>query len=195
MNLRLMMNASQFYALSRQLQNAYAAQMRPLCEETGMAQTAIDILLFLHNNPGCDTARDICTYRQLKPALVSLYVENLVQSGHLRRESVPEDRRKCRLLLTAQALPVVEKGLALQAAFTAQMFAGLSKEDLASGQRCLAAVTQNIQTINRFWARNRSANCSCGWPCRRSSPNSSTCSITSWTASTSATLPKSGALR
>ena len=52
MNLRLMMNASQFYALSRQLQNAYAAQMRPLCEETGMAQTAIDILLFLHNNPG-----------------------------------------------------------------------------------------------------------------------------------------------
>lgn len=87
-----MMNASQFYALSRQLQNAYAAQMRPLCEETGMAQTAIDILLFLHNNPGCDTARDICTYRQLKPALVSLYVENLVQSGHLRRESVPEDR-------------------------------------------------------------------------------------------------------
>ena len=96
-----------------------------------------------------DTARDICTYRQLKPALVSLYVENLVQSGHLRRESVPEDRRKCRLLLTAQALPVVEKGLALQAAFTAQMFAGLSKEDLASGQRCLAAVTQNIQTINQ----------------------------------------------
>ena len=62
MDLRLMMNASQFYALSRQLQNAYAAQMRPLCEETGMAQTAIDILLFLHNNPGCDTARDICTW-------------------------------------------------------------------------------------------------------------------------------------
>ena len=52
----MMMNASQFYALSRQLQNAYAAQMRPLCEETGMAQTAIDILLFLHNNPGCATA-------------------------------------------------------------------------------------------------------------------------------------------
>ena len=149
MNLRLMMNASQFYALSRQLQNAYAAQKPPLSEETSMAQTAIEILLLQHNNPSCDTTREISTYRQLKPALVSLYVENLVQSGHLRRESVPEDRRKCRLLLTAQALPVVEKGLALQAAFTAQMFAGLSKEDLASGQRCLAAVTQNIQTINQ----------------------------------------------
>ena len=149
MNLRLMMNASQFYALSRQLQNAYAAQMRPLCEETGMAQTAIDILLFLHNNPGCDTARDICTYRQLKPALVSLYVENLVQSGHLRRESVPEDRRKSRLILTAQALPVVQKGLAVQTAFTARMLEGLSDEDLAAGQRCLSVINQNIARLNK----------------------------------------------
>ena len=148
-NLRPMMNASQFYALSRQLQNAYAAQMRPLCEETGMAQTAIDILLFLHNNPGCDTARDICTYRQLKPALVSLYVENLVQSGHLRRESVPEDRRKSRLILTAQALPVVQKGLAVQTAFTARMLEGLSDEDLAAGQRCLAVINQNIARLNK----------------------------------------------
>ncbi len=144
-----MMNASQFYALSRQLQNAYAAQMRPLCEETGMAQTAIDILLFLHNNPGCDTARDICTYRQLKPALVSLYVENLVQSGHLRRESVPEDRRKSRLILTAQALPVVQKGLAVQTAFTARMLEGLSDEDLAAGQRCLSVINQNIARLNK----------------------------------------------
>ena len=144
-----MMNASQFYALSRQLQNAYAAQMRPLCEETGMAQTAIDILLFLHNNPGCDTARDICTYRQLKPALVSLYVENLVQSGHLRRESVPEDRRKSRLILTAQALPVVQKGLAVQTAFTARMLEGLSDEDLAAGQHCLSVINQNIARLNK----------------------------------------------
>ena len=148
MNRSLMMNASQFYALSRQLQNAYAAQMRPLCEETGMAQTAIDILLFLHNNPGCDTARDICTCRQLKPALVSLYVENLVQSGHLRRESVPEDRRKCRLILTDQALPVIQKGLAVQSAFTARMLDGLSEEDLAAGQRCLAAINRNIAQLS-----------------------------------------------
>ena len=148
MDLRLMMNASQFYALSRQLQNAYAAQMRPLCEETGMAQTAIDILLFLHNNPGCDTARDICTYRQLKPALVSLYIENLVQLGFLAREGVPGDRRKCRMVLTEAAAPVVEKGLARQAAFTARMLEGLSPEELAVGQHCLSVITENIRNIN-----------------------------------------------
>ena len=142
------MNASQFYVMARQLQDAYAAQMRPLCEETGMAQTAIDILLFLHNNPGYDTARDICTYRQLKPALVSLYIENLVQSGFLLRESVPEDRRKCRLVMTENAAPVVETGCALQEAFTARMMAGLSPEELAAGQHCLSVITENIRKIN-----------------------------------------------
>ena len=80
-----MMTASQFYVMARRLEDAYAAQMRSLCKETGVAQTAMDILLFLHNNPGYDTARDICTYRQLKPALVSLYIENLVQLGFLAR--------------------------------------------------------------------------------------------------------------
>ena len=142
------MNASQFYVMARRLQDAYAAQMRPLCEETGMAQTAIDILLFLHNNPGYDTARDICTYRQLKPALVSLYIENLVQRGFLVREGVPGDRRKSRLVLTKDAAPVVEKALARQAAFSARMLEGLSPEQLAAGQHCLNVITENIRIIN-----------------------------------------------
>ena len=101
-----MMTASQFYVMARRLEDAYAAQMRSLCKETGVAQTAMDILLFLHNNPGYDTARDICTYRQLKPALVSLYIENLVQLGFLAREGVPGDRRKCRLVLTEAAAQI-----------------------------------------------------------------------------------------
>ena len=129
-----MMTASQFYVMARRLEDAYAAQMRSLCKETGVAQTAMDILLFLHNNPGYDTARDICTYRQLKPALVSLYIENLVQLGFLAREGVPEDRRKCRLVLTEAAAPVVLEGL--------------SPEELAAGQHCLSVITENIRNIN-----------------------------------------------
>lgn len=109
-----MMNASQFYALAQQLRDAYAYVLHPLCEKNGLAQTALDILLFLHNNPGRDTAKDICTYRHLKPALVSLYVENLVQSGYLVRETDAHDRRKCRLKLTAQAIPVAQDGVACQ---------------------------------------------------------------------------------
>ena len=126
----------------------YAARFEAASVQYGLNQLEIDILLFLHNNPGYDTARDICTCRQLKPALVSLYIENLVQLGFLAREGVPEDRRKCRLVLTEAAAPVVEKGLARQAAFTARMLEGLSPEELAAGQHCLSVITENIRNIN-----------------------------------------------
>ena len=41
-----MKTASQLYAALRRFQDAYAAALRPLCERTGMAQGAVDILLF-----------------------------------------------------------------------------------------------------------------------------------------------------
>ena len=130
------------------LHRLYNLTLRDFGRANGLSQTEMDVLLFLHNNPGYDTARDICTYRQLKPALVSLYIENLVQLGFLAREGVPEDRRKCRLVLTEAAAPVVEKGLARQAAFTARMLEGLSPEELAAGQHCLSVITENIRNIN-----------------------------------------------
>lgn len=61
----------------------------PLTVELSMAQPAVDILLFLANNPGMDTAKDICTYRHLKPAIVSFHVDNLVREGYLERREVP----------------------------------------------------------------------------------------------------------
>ena len=148
------MNASQFYALAQQLQDAYACIMRPLCEKNGLAQTAMDILLFLYNNPGRDTAKDICTYRHLKPALVSLYVENLVQGGYLVRETDARDRRKCRLKLTAQVMPVVKDGVVCQDQFTEELLRGLSSEELAAWQRGLSVFEANVARLNERGKKN-----------------------------------------
>ena len=38
---------------------AYSALCHSLCRELNLPQTAFDILLFLANNPECDTASDI----------------------------------------------------------------------------------------------------------------------------------------
>ena len=84
-----MLNASQVYTYTRRILDAYAAVMQPLSAELDMAQNAVDILLFLANNPGLDTARDICTYRKLKPGIVSFHVDNLVRGGYLLRTRDP----------------------------------------------------------------------------------------------------------
>lgn len=58
-----MTNAYQVYTAARQLLEGYTAAMQPLCRREGLAPNGVDILLFLANNPGLDTARDVCTYR------------------------------------------------------------------------------------------------------------------------------------
>ena len=73
-----MLTASQVYTYTRRILDAYAVVMQPLSAELDMAPNAVDILLFLANNPGLDTARDICTYRRLKPGIVSFHVDKLV---------------------------------------------------------------------------------------------------------------------
>ncbi len=142
-----MLNASQLSAYSRRFADAYAAAMRPLAQETGLPQGAVDILLFLATNPGLDTARDICACRGLKPGIVSLNVENLTAGGYITRQSVPGDRRKCRLVCTPKAEPIVSRGRALQEAFFARMTEGVPHGDLEACLRCFAAFDQNLTRI------------------------------------------------
>ena len=142
-----MLTASQVYTHSRLLLDAYAGIMRPLSAELNMAQTAVDILMFLANNPGYDTAKDICTMRHLKPGIVSFHVEKLVQEGYLERQNVPGDRRKCRLVCTEKAASIIEKGRALQAKFMRQMTKGLEKEQIDTLVTCLETFEKKLSGI------------------------------------------------
>ena len=142
-----MLNAAQVYTYTRRILDAYAAVMQPLSAELDMAQNAVDILLFLANNPGLDTARDICTYRKLKPGIVSFHVDNLVRGGYLLRTRDPGDRRRCRLVCADKAAPIIARGQALQEQFAAQMSAGLAPEALETFQHCLTAFAQNLDRM------------------------------------------------
>lgn len=144
-----MTNAYQVYTGARQLLEGYAAAMQPLCRREGLAPNGVDILLFLANNPGLDTARDICTYRGLQPGIVSFHVEKLVQEGYLLRQPAPEDRRKCRLVCTRRAEPVVQRGRQVQESFFRRMTAGLDPQDLAAFHRCLEGFQRNLSQMTQ----------------------------------------------
>ena len=143
-----MTNAYQVYTGARQLLEGYAAAMQPLCRREGLAPNGVDILLFLANNPGLDTARDICTYRHLKPAIVSFHVEKLAGEGYLERQPVPGDRRKCRLVCTEKAGPVIQRGRAVQETFSRQLTEGLTEEVLETCFRCFAVFGENMDRLS-----------------------------------------------
>ena len=142
-----LLTASAMFANAARFADAYHAALSPLCAETGLPPAAADILLFLANNPGCETAGAICRMRGLKPAIVSFHIDRLVSEGFLLRQSVPGDRRKTALVLTEKAESVVERGRGLQKAFADRLIDGLSEEDLAQFRRCVAAFDRNIERI------------------------------------------------
>ena len=104
---------------------AYNAVCKPLCQELGLSQTALDILLFLANNPDYKTARDIVEVRHIKANLVSMNVDKLVQEGYLTRRPVAGDRRKTALACTPRAQEVIRRGRQLQTAFFDSLFRGM----------------------------------------------------------------------
>ena len=126
-----LLTASAMFANAARFSDAYHAALSPLCAETGLPPAAADILLFLANNPGCETAGAICRMRGLKPAIVSFHI----------------DRRKTALVLTEKAAPVIEQGRRLQKSFADRLTEGLRAEDLAHFRRCVAAFERNIERI------------------------------------------------
>ena len=53
------------------LLDVYNQLCRPLCQQTGIPQTSLDILMFLKNNPQYKNAADIVKIRGIKANLVS----------------------------------------------------------------------------------------------------------------------------
>ncbi len=143
----MVVTASEVGAFLRRFSDAYAAWMQPLNQQHQLPPNGLDILLFLANNPGKDTARDICRCRQLKPGLVSIAVEKLVQAGYLQRQSVPGDRRKDRLVCTEAAAAIIEEGRRQQEAFGRKLNEGLTQEDTDCILHCLNVVDQNLKQL------------------------------------------------
>ena len=123
----------------------YESLCQPVCRNCNLPQTALDILLFLANNPEYDTARDICQVRGIKANLVSFHVEKLVQEEYLQREPVPGDRRQVKLLLTEKSQTVVEQGRAVQQNYREILTAHITPSDMEVFGRCMDTIRQNIE--------------------------------------------------
>lgn len=141
--------ATRLFSNANKLIEAYQTMLQPLCKETGLPPMAVDILMFFANNPDNSTAKDLCQCRGLKPGIVSVHIDRLVNEGLLRRQPVPGDRRKQQLVCTEAAAPLIEQGRAIQKEFAARILAGLSDEDIDAFRRTLGVLGSNIDQIRR----------------------------------------------
>ncbi len=141
--------ASRMFSSANKLMEAYHVVLQPLCREMGLPPMAVDILMFFANNPDYNTAKDICQRRGMKSGIVSVHIERLVTEGLLERRNSPGDRRKCHLVCTEAATPLIEKGHRIQKEFAGELLAGLSESDLATLHICFDVLCSNIDRIRK----------------------------------------------
>ena len=141
--------AAKIFGNANRFIEAYHTVLQPICKKTGLPPMAVDILMFVANNPQNGTARDICRCRGLKSGIVSVHVDRLVNEGLLLRKTVPGDRRKTQLVCTDTAGDIIKKGRELQKSFAERLLIGLSDEDIAVFRNCLAVIGENIEKIRK----------------------------------------------
>ena len=132
-----------FMDFIRRADHAYAVSCRPVMEEFGLSKTSFDILMFLANNPSHRTAKEISSMRNIKANVVSVHVDRLVGEGYLSRQSVPEDRRKIRLVCTKKADVIIRRGREAQKEFYDRLLQGLTAQDLDAFKHCFEVILSN----------------------------------------------------
>ena len=122
----------------------YTSQFESAAVRHGLNQLEIDILLFLHNNPDCRTASDICRYRGLAKSNVSKAVEHLRTMGLLTVSPAADNRRQRMLGFTDAAAPLVQELHAIQQAATAAVTADLTPAEAQAMQDYMARMDATL---------------------------------------------------
>lgn len=125
------------------MKRRYAREMAPVLEKWQLNSMELDVLLFLGNNPGYDTASDMVQLRQLTKSHVSKAVESLTGKGLLSQQRDSLNRRRVHLLLLPAAQPVLAAGQQAQQRFVDALTRGFSQEDKARMQHMLEMIARN----------------------------------------------------
>lgn len=110
-----------------------------------LTKIELDVLLFLHNNPPYDTARDICVRRMIAKSYVSKAVELLRQKRLLALTPDGADRRVTHLRILPAAQEAVQAGLDAQAQFQAQLWKDIPDAQRKIFQDTLMQIRSNVQ--------------------------------------------------
>ena len=126
-------------------QKVYRRFLEPVGEKYNLNRAELDVLLFLANNPGYDTATDIVEYRGLVKSHVSTAVAKLEERGFLTRSFQNGNRRTVHLTLTEAAAPIVEEGRRGQQEYVKILHKGISDEEMDLLKSILKKIMMNAQ--------------------------------------------------
>lgn len=146
------MYALDFLTLGRKVTAVYSSLCASVCKKHGINNTCLDVLMFLHDHPEYNTARDLCSVRGIKSGMASVAVDTLMQRGLLVCVDDGEDRRVKRLRITPSADDIIADGAMAQRSF-ADLLGGCIGE---ADREALVRIAASVQTA--LEARSKAGN-------------------------------------
>ncbi len=137
----------------------YDRMLKTVCAEYNLTLAEAEVVSFLQNNPGKDTATDIVELRRLSKGTVSKAVEDLIQKSLLERIPDTEDRRRIHLKLGPEAKPITEMIDKVRKEFFDIILKGITEEELELHGRFLGRMFHNtkiaMEREDREWDSQR----------------------------------------
>ena len=142
-----MRNTTNFLTNFRRTIKLYDTMLKEICGAYHLTMIEANIISFLYNNPGKDTAGDIVELRMLSKGNVSTAVEALIQKHLIEREQDKTDRRRIHLYLLPAAEPITNRISEIREQFSEEILFGFSEEE-----------RKQFEVLNdRLWENTRNA--------------------------------------
>lgn len=127
----------------------YQTIFDPVCSKYKLNHTEIVVLMFLKNNPGYDTAKDIVERRGFTKSSVSMAVRSLQDRGLIKGEYINGNHRSIHLKLCPLSEEIINDGLKAQEKFFSILTDGFSESEKEILKGCYLKVAKNISLYNQ----------------------------------------------
>ena len=140
-----MLQSTEVLFNSRQFKKLYDKLISEMASRYGLSANEVNILLFLANNPECDTAKDIGETRCLPKSCVSRAVDSLIRQGFLSSREDEKDRRILHLSILPAAKDLVRDAQVTQEDFLSCVFDGFTEAERCAFDRLTEKIIHNIK--------------------------------------------------
>lgn len=138
----------QFWENLSLLKALYSDCTSEVCEKFRLTKMEYDIMMFLTNNPQCDTAADIVKLRRLTKSHVSAALKNLESRGLVTKSYCGKNQKSLHLKLTPEAAAIVSEGREAQIKYAKILFNGFSDKELMEFYGFYERVCQNCRSAD-----------------------------------------------
>ncbi|MEK1906320.1 MAG: MarR family transcriptional regulator [Pseudomonas sp.] len=128
-----------------QLSRAWRAELDRRLAGLGLSQARWLVLLHLALLEEAPTQRELAKTVGVEGPTLARLLDGLEAQGLVQRQSVPEDRRAKKVVLSPQARPLIAQIESIAQGLRAELFVGISEDEQRQCQQIHARILANLE--------------------------------------------------